>query len=349
LLASGEIADLFPIEDKDAIINSVTNATKNSNVTPTRDNCWNFFINRVKTNLHMSICCSPVGEDLRQRATKFPALINNTVIDWFQPWPYEALLSVSDKFLSPLELGDEKVSEAIVRFMPYSFDTVLEVADKIKEVEKKVIYITPKSFLELIALFVNMLSVKRQDILDKKERLEIGLCKLRETSEVVAVLEEDLKVISVEVEEKKKESEGIAEVVGKEKAIVDIEAAKASEEGEKCVVIQKEVSAQAAHCETELAKALPLVEKACAALDGLDVKEMQTLKSFSSPPGGVDDVTACCQYLLAGIHPAVTVDKRGKVGDVSWKEGKKLLNEPAKFIVVLKELKDIIDNGKLPK
>ena len=31
----------------------------------------------------MSLCFSPVGESFRQRARKFPALVNNTVIDWF--------------------------------------------------------------------------------------------------------------------------------------------------------------------------------------------------------------------------------------------------------------------------
>lgn len=137
LLASGEIADLYPIEDKDTIINNVRGATKSAGLTDSRDNCWGFFINRVKTNLHMSICCSPVGEDLRQRATKFPALINNTVIDWFQPWPYEAMLSVSDKFLSKIELGEEDTKNAIIKFMPFSFNIVDSMSDEILTIEKK--------------------------------------------------------------------------------------------------------------------------------------------------------------------------------------------------------------------
>lgn len=43
----------------------------------------------------MAMCFSPVGENFRQRARKFPALVNCTVIDWFQPWPLTALLSVA--------------------------------------------------------------------------------------------------------------------------------------------------------------------------------------------------------------------------------------------------------------
>lgn len=87
LLSSGEIADLFAAEDVDGIVNNVRPAVKGDGIVDSKDNCWNYFINRVKKNLHMSLCFSPVGEGFRQRATKFPALITATVIDWFHPWP----------------------------------------------------------------------------------------------------------------------------------------------------------------------------------------------------------------------------------------------------------------------
>lgn len=61
----------------------------------TRDACWEFFIEKVRKYLHVVLCFSPVGDSFRIRARQFPALINNTVIDWFQPWPQEALVSVA--------------------------------------------------------------------------------------------------------------------------------------------------------------------------------------------------------------------------------------------------------------
>jgi hypothetical protein len=61
----------------------------------TRDACWEFFIEKVRKYLHVVLCFSPVGDKFRIRARQFPALINNTVIDWFQPWPQEALVSVA--------------------------------------------------------------------------------------------------------------------------------------------------------------------------------------------------------------------------------------------------------------
>lgn len=50
------------------------------------------------------LCFSPVGTTLRIRGRKFPAVVNCTSIDLFQAWPEEALVSVSNRFLSEVEL-----------------------------------------------------------------------------------------------------------------------------------------------------------------------------------------------------------------------------------------------------
>ena len=70
------------------------------------DNLYEFFINEVRKNLHVALCFSPVGDAFRNRCLKFPALANSTVIDWFQPWPKEALYSVGKKFVANIEFGE---------------------------------------------------------------------------------------------------------------------------------------------------------------------------------------------------------------------------------------------------
>jgi dynein heavy chain len=179
LLSSGEIADIFPSEDMDNIVNSVRSAVKGEGIVDSKDNCVKFFFDRVRKNLHMSICFSPVGDAFRNRAKKFPALINNTVIDWFHPWPKEALLSVADRFLEEIDMPSDEVRQAIVKFMPYSFATVDEQSSIIKEEERRYIYTTPKSFLELIKLFKGMLLKKKTFLEDEKTKYEIGVGKLQ--------------------------------------------------------------------------------------------------------------------------------------------------------------------------
>jgi dynein heavy chain len=121
LLSSGEIADLFAAEDVDGIVNAVRGPCKSEGLGDTPPACWKFFIDRVKRNLHMAICFSPVGDAFRNRAKKFPAVVNCCVIDWFHPWPGEALHSVAEKFLAEVEMASDEIRTGITKFMPYSF------------------------------------------------------------------------------------------------------------------------------------------------------------------------------------------------------------------------------------
>jgi len=129
LLSSGEIADLFAAEDLDGIVNNVRPAVKSEGILDSKDTCWKFFIDRVKKNLHMSLCFSPVGDGFRSRAKKFPAIINCTVIDWFHPWPQDALLSVAGKFLAEVDMATDEIRLGIEKFMPYSFLVVGKYSD----------------------------------------------------------------------------------------------------------------------------------------------------------------------------------------------------------------------------
>ena len=102
-----------------------------------KDNVYKFFITRIKRNLHMSLCFSPVGENLRVKARKFPGLVNCTTIDWFQKWPMDALRSVSRKFLDSMDLGSDESKAAIIEFMPVSFDIVQKESALIFASEKR--------------------------------------------------------------------------------------------------------------------------------------------------------------------------------------------------------------------
>ena len=68
LLSSGEIAELYTNDEKDAIVNQIRTKVKAEGIPDTKENCWNWFINQVKNNLHMALCFSPVGESFRRRA-----------------------------------------------------------------------------------------------------------------------------------------------------------------------------------------------------------------------------------------------------------------------------------------
>eukprot|EP00929_Paragymnodinium_shiwhaense_P077089 TRINITY_DN3967_c2_g1_i1.p1 TRINITY_DN3967_c2_g1~~TRINITY_DN3967_c2_g1_i1.p1 ORF type:complete len:3070 (-),score=1029.42 TRINITY_DN3967_c2_g1_i1:156-9119(-) len=352
LLASGDIADLYAQDEKDAIRNAVRSGCKGAGIQDTPENLWSFFISRIRRNLHMSLCFSPVGDNMRNRAKKFPALVTCTVIDWFQPWPMDALYNVGLKFLAPIEqLGDQDspVRMGILDFLPFSFACSDKQAKIFMATERRFAYSTPKSFLELIKLYTTMVGKKVDALEDQKDRLTNGLEKLRKTQEDVAGLEEVLKEKAVVVAEKASAADAFAEEVGREKTTVEAEGEKAAIEAANSNKIAADVAIQKASCEEDLAKAIPLVREAEAALDVLDKKDFQELKALQKPPGGVDLVLEASMHLQAGIDPAIETDKKGQVKDKSWKGAVKMMNNPEQFLRNLKAYKGEIDEGHVPQ
>ena len=51
LLASGEIPDLFSDDEVENIVTMVRNEVKGAGLQDTRENCWKFFIDRVRRQL----------------------------------------------------------------------------------------------------------------------------------------------------------------------------------------------------------------------------------------------------------------------------------------------------------
>lgn len=47
------------------------------------------YINRVRANIHIVLCMSPLGEAFRTRLRMFPSIVNCCTIDWFMEWPDE--------------------------------------------------------------------------------------------------------------------------------------------------------------------------------------------------------------------------------------------------------------------
>ena len=128
LLSSGMIPDLFSTEAQDEIVSALASRCKRLGLSTDRNAVWRFFIERSRYNLHCCLCFSPVSETFRVRAARFPALVNCTVVDWFQPWPVDALHAVGQQFLAHIpDLGSAEIRSAIESFLPFCFDTVCQI------------------------------------------------------------------------------------------------------------------------------------------------------------------------------------------------------------------------------
>ena len=59
LLASGEIPGLFADDELEAVISGVRNEVKGAGIQDTKENCWKFFIDRVRRQLKVNHFMSP--------------------------------------------------------------------------------------------------------------------------------------------------------------------------------------------------------------------------------------------------------------------------------------------------
>ena len=114
ILSAGYIPDLFAKDEVDGIVGKVRAEAKSNGVEDSPGPIFNFFIDKVRRNLHLALCFSPVGQAFRIRARMFPGLINCTSIDWFHEWPEDALIGVAMRFLGEIEVfPDDEMREKI--------------------------------------------------------------------------------------------------------------------------------------------------------------------------------------------------------------------------------------------
>ena len=106
VLNTGEVPNLFAMDEYNKICEDLRPELSKMGI-ETRDGLRAAFVDRVRNNLHIMLCHSPVGDSLRVRCRQFPSLINCTTIDWFSTWPKEALTSVARQFLKDEDLGGD--------------------------------------------------------------------------------------------------------------------------------------------------------------------------------------------------------------------------------------------------
>ena len=328
LLASGEIPDLFSDDEVDGIVHQVRNEAKAAGVVDTRENVWQIFIDRVRKQLKVVLCFSPVGSTLRVRARKFPAIVNCTSINWFHDWPQEALMSVSKKFLD--EIKQESLPREIIppigEFMAHVHNSATQMSKTYLANDKRYNYTTPKSFLELINLYVKILGEKNLEFKAKIERLCTGLNKLKATGEMVDELKQQLAEQEEELGKKNEEADLLIKIVGVETEKVSKEKATADDEKQKVDQINIDVKAKQKDCEEDLKKAEPSLIAAQEALNTLNkvISKSRTarkdltlpfqanlteLKSFGSPPSAVLMVTGAVMVLIQGRNGKIPKDR----------------------------------------
>jgi dynein heavy chain len=311
-LATGEIAGLMAKDERDVFaLESKTVYMKEQGKKgedPQTRELWLFAINRVRDCLHMVLSFSPVGNKFAERARKFPALFSACTIDWFLPWPEEALISVSHSFLSefPVDVGnDNKIKTELENHMGKVHDMVTGVCSLYFERMRRHVYVTPKSYLSFIDLYKSVYKTKYDGLNTEEKNIRLGLDKLKEAAEGIAILKEELAKEEVKLGEAAKKTDKLLKEL-------EVENQKAKKKADEVGVVKQGCEEQAAQiaiekadAERDLAQAMPYLEKAIAAVDSITTKDIGELRTSKSPADTMkmilDAVHIILQYPLSAV------------------------------------------------
>jgi dynein heavy chain, axonemal len=138
------------------MIAGLRNEAKGAGVPDTSDAMMNYFLDKMKQQFKIILCFSPVGDNFRVKSRKFPGLVASTSIDYFHSWPKDALIDVADRFIRDIEM-DEKLYGSIAENMAQVHGSIDEANIRFLQQQRRFNYTTPKSFLELINFYKDIL------------------------------------------------------------------------------------------------------------------------------------------------------------------------------------------------
>ncbi|XP_070572584.1 dynein axonemal heavy chain 10-like isoform X2 [Ptychodera flava] len=326
MLTSGMVPALFPDDEKEAIVGQVRDEAAKLGIGPARESIWQYFISRCADNLHVVLAMSPVGDVLRTRCRNFPGLVNNCSIDWFMPWPRQALEAVASSFLAGEDIKSipDEHKPAVVQHVVFVHQSVGTYSIKFQQKLRRNNYVTPKNYLDFTSTYLKLLDEKTEYILAQCTRLESGMTKLEEASIQLNELNEKLAVQKVAVTEKTEACEKLLEEISSGTAQATDKKQIAVAKGIEIEEQSKVIAVEKAEAEEALQEALPALEAARIALQDLDKSDVTEIRSFAKPPKPVQTVCECI-VVLRGIK------------EVSWKSAKAMMAEP-NFLKSLQEM-----------
>jgi len=286
ILLTGEIPALFQKDEIMAITADLRNhfVKERVGMDDTQDNLKQYFIDKVRDNLHLMICMSPMNPKFPVRARKFPGLISCPTIDWFLGWPPDALVALSKAFIQNFNIEcTPAVKEGLMTHMGMVHSMVTDVCEEYFVKMRRRVYQTPKSYLSFIQNFIALYSKKLAELKVKEGRVNLGLQKLIQGAQDVEDMKKVLAEEQIKLDVATRETNKMLESLEVSSAEAKRESDKVSTIKNKCQADANRISGEKSACMADLAKAQPFVDEAETAIRSIKPADIGEVKKFANP------------------------------------------------------------------
>ncbi|RDD45872.1 Dynein heavy chain 5, axonemal [Trichoplax sp. H2] len=110
ILISGECSKLFSNDELDGLLQALSHTLKR-NYSNMDTNPMDFFISRVKSNLHIIITIPPTNNLLKVAANQFPGFISCCHMDWLMDWSKPSLISEATHYIAEYSIMEHSAED----------------------------------------------------------------------------------------------------------------------------------------------------------------------------------------------------------------------------------------------
>ncbi|PFH32513.1 putative dynein gamma chain, flagellar outer arm [Besnoitia besnoiti] len=345
LLSTGEVAGLFAKDERDNMVaeRRADFLKERPDQEETLVNLYNFFLDRVRDNLHVVLCFSPLSPKFAERAQKFPALFS-TAIDWFLPWPEDALVAVSSRFLKDFEIDASPEKKKLLYFVMGRIHTdVGRMCEEYFLRMRRHVYVTPKSYLSFIGLYKQVYAEKFEEVNNLERSVNVGLLKLNQAAQDIKQMKVKLKDEEKRLRESEEQTNQLLVKVESESAKAQKKSKQVSDFRDECLANKERIEVEQEQANQDLQAALPYLQEAENAVKSITAKDIVELKTMKTPSDIIrlvfDGVMILLQNKLVEVRPEPKVINKKTVDFIhdSFDETAKAVMADVRFLSILFE------------
>ncbi|KAH3756292.1 cytoplasmic dynein 2 heavy chain 1 [Pelomyxa schiedti] len=276
LLSSGEIPGLYNIEEIEPLC------------APLKEKCadagffgslYQFFIERVKANLHIALVMDDSNKDFLPNCQSNPSLFTKCVIQWWEQWGHDVVSHLPIEMLKDVLPVNDATNTSTL------FDQLLQIH---KSMETQ--GVTPRKFVTFISTFKIIYNAKCQQAKKEKSSLSAGLTKLGEASATVSTLSKDAAVKREQLQLSKSQASSMMIQIKEKMQVMAKQQEEMTALNGVLVEEQTRTSQQKESVQGKLSEIQPLLDGARNLVKGLTRRNIEEMRTLRTPSQTICDI-----------------------------------------------------------